>query len=81
MKFYSDENLNTIRDLEKKIDFLNYISELLLHLSNKAQAYNIRQVEYFLSMTAVEASDTLDHLQKKINILRDTAVLSKSARQ
>jgi hypothetical protein len=81
MKFYSEANLNSITNLEKKIDFLTYVSELLAHLSTKAQVYDIRQVEYFLSMTAVEASDSLDHLQKTLNQLKTTAVLSKSARQ
>jgi hypothetical protein len=81
MKFYSEANLNSITNLEKKIDFLTYVSELLAHLSTKAQVYDIRQVEYFLSMTAIEASDSLDHLQKTLNQLKTTAVLSQSARQ
>ncbi len=81
MKIFSEGNTIAEIRFQQKIDFLRYISDLLIELANTSSIYNIRQVEYFLSMAAIEASDSLDEIKKQMKNEKATTTAQKAYRQ
>jgi hypothetical protein len=81
MKFYDEENTIQIRQMQGKIDFLHYVSELLIEIAKKSSSHDLRQLEYFLSMAAIESSDSLTHAQQQLKKTSATNVMEQAYRQ
>ncbi len=81
MKFYDEENTMLIRQLHGKIDFLHYVSELLIEIAKKSSSHDLRQLEYFLSMAAIESSDSLVHVQQQLDKISTMSVMDQAYRQ
>lgn len=81
MKFYNEENTMLIRQMQGKIDFLHYVSELLIEITRNASSHNLRQLEYFLSMAAAESSDAFADAQQQLKNTLEANVMDYAYRQ
>jgi hypothetical protein len=50
-------------DIHAKIAFLNFSSDYLVQFTRHAEALKLNQLAYFLSMAAMDATETLRTLQ------------------
>jgi hypothetical protein len=57
------ETHSSLSDIDSRIAFLNYTSDLLKHSTKTSEALKLRQIAYFLSMATIEAMDQLAKLE------------------
>ncbi len=81
MKILSDVSKISETNVQKKIDFLQYASRMLIELTKISTIHNVREVEYFLSMAAIEAIDALDETSKQLNDNQPMKEFNKAYRQ
>jgi hypothetical protein len=57
------ESYSSLSDIDNRIAFLNYTSDMLKHSTKTSEGLKLRQVAYFLSMATIEAMDELAKLE------------------
>jgi hypothetical protein len=64
MNMMNSKDTSTSRaEIERRIAFLNYLSDFLQEATHMSEALKLRQVAYFLSMAKVETNDQLAAMQ------------------
>jgi hypothetical protein len=65
MKSLPETTLDSPTQVIESTEFLQYLSQFLVQFTRMAEAQNLHQIAYFLSMAALETHDHLDHAQAK----------------
>jgi hypothetical protein len=70
---------NTESDFHARMAFLNFSSDFLVQFTRKAEILKLSQMAYFLSMAAMEATETLRTMQAQLETTGLVALAATAA--